>query len=162
MFRVWHLYLELLQSSTASAPKRNIPNSKAFPPHPNTSQSTIYFARPTRATFTLIVIMQPSTMAMSRLAAQRRFMQTASRVTPAKALPRATTAQMTRFFPGVVVVGAVYGVVSYVRSQLRHESSSMDRIFAQQNTPEVEAARKRDLKVETMGDPRKTMLNLLG
>lgn len=38
----------------------------------------------------------------------------------------------------------------------------MDRIFSQQNTPEVEQARKKALQVETYGDPRNSLLNFLG
>ncbi|KAH8681050.1 hypothetical protein BX600DRAFT_504792 [Xylariales sp. PMI_506] len=64
--------------------------------------------------------------------------------------------------PTVAAVGALTVVVGYVASQLNDRSSTMDRIFSQQNTPEVEAARKRQLQVESYGDPRKTLFNLLG
>jgi hypothetical protein len=49
-----------------------------------------------------------------------------------------------------------------VRRQLRREAGDFDNIFAQQNTPEVEEARKRDLLVEVNGDPRNSLLNVLG
>lgn len=55
-----------------------------------------------------------------------------------------------------------YTVGTYVRSQLNREAGAMDRIFAQQNTPEVEKARKQQLQVETNGDPRNNLFNFLG
>jgi len=63
--------------------------------------------------------------------------------------------------PGLVVVGAAYSVASYIRSQLRYESTVMNARFAQQNTPNVVASRNRSLLVETEGDPRKTIYNVL-
>ncbi|KAI1402192.1 hypothetical protein F4819DRAFT_485810 [Hypoxylon fuscum] len=68
----------------------------------------------------------------------------------------------SRILPSIVVLGAAYTVGSYVKSQLTRESSAMDRIFSQQNTPEVEQARKKALQVETYGDPRNSLLNFLG
>lgn len=56
---------------------------------------------------------------------------------------------------------SVYGVASYIRSQLRQESITMDRMFAQQNTPRVLEARKKNFLVETEGEPRKTPYNFL-
>jgi hypothetical protein len=55
----------------------------------------------------------------------------------------------------------VSGVVVYIRSQLRHESDTLNRMFSQQNTPEVRAKRDRSLLVETEGNPRKTVYNVL-
>ncbi|KAL2259923.1 hypothetical protein VTK26DRAFT_6237 [Humicola hyalothermophila] len=66
-----------------------------------------------------------------------------------------------KLFPSLAVVGAVSGVVAYVRTQLRKESDTMNRMFAQQNTPEVREARNKALLVETEGDPRKTFFNIL-
>lgn len=55
----------------------------------------------------------------------------------------------------------VSGVVAYVRSQLRKESDTMNRMFAQQNTAQVRAARNQRLLVDSEGDPRKTPYNVL-
>ncbi|KAI5859365.1 hypothetical protein GGS23DRAFT_600491 [Durotheca rogersii] len=68
----------------------------------------------------------------------------------------------SRVLPGLVVAGVVYTVGSYVSSQLHTEAGTMDRIFAQQNTPEVEEARRRSLQVDVNGDPRNNLLNVLG
>ncbi|KAK4223145.1 hypothetical protein QBC38DRAFT_426038 [Podospora fimiseda] len=73
---------------------------------------------------------------------------------------------MTRAAPGVVVpslvvAGAIYGVVSYVRSQLRKESDTINRMFAQRDTPEAIESRRRALLVDTEGDPRKSIYNVL-
>ncbi|KAH9904313.1 hypothetical protein F4778DRAFT_780286 [Xylariomycetidae sp. FL2044] len=67
-----------------------------------------------------------------------------------------------RALPLLAVSLAVYGVGSYVHRQLSRERSAFDKIFAQQNTPEVEAARRRQLDVEHFGDPRNNLLNFLG
>ncbi|KAI0184619.1 hypothetical protein EV127DRAFT_515976 [Xylaria flabelliformis] len=64
--------------------------------------------------------------------------------------------------PTLAWLGAAWAVSVYVSRQLHGRSDSFDKIFAQQNTPEVEAARKRDLLVETYGDPRNSLLNILG
>ncbi|KAH8164665.1 hypothetical protein CIB48_g3572 [Xylaria polymorpha] len=64
--------------------------------------------------------------------------------------------------PTLAWLGAACAVGLYVSRQLHGRSDSFDKIFAQQNTPEVEAARKRDLLVETYGDPRNSLLNILG
>ncbi|KAI0468652.1 hypothetical protein F4859DRAFT_196547 [Xylaria cf. heliscus] len=64
--------------------------------------------------------------------------------------------------PTLAWLGAACAVGFYVSRQLHGRSDSFDKIFAQQNTPEVEAARKRDLKVDTYGDPRNSLLNVLG
>ena len=55
----------------------------------------------------------------------------------------------------------VSGLVAYVRSQLRTESETMNRMFAQQNTAEVRARRGQRHLVESEGDPRKTIYNVL-
>jgi hypothetical protein len=55
----------------------------------------------------------------------------------------------------------VSGVVAYVRSQLRRESEVMNGMFAQRDTPEARARRDQRLLVETEGNPRKTMYNVL-
>ncbi|KAH6659298.1 hypothetical protein BKA67DRAFT_652539 [Truncatella angustata] len=77
-------------------------------------------------------------------------------------MQRVAAGPMARMLPTLVVVGSVGMVATYIASQLSESKSNYDRIFAQQNTPEVEAARKRQLQVETMGDPRKTLFNVLG
>ncbi|TGJ88000.1 hypothetical protein E0Z10_g735 [Xylaria hypoxylon] len=64
--------------------------------------------------------------------------------------------------PTLAWLGATWAVGLYVSKQLHQKSDTFDRIFAQQNTPEVEEARKRDLSVETYGDPRNSLLNILG
>ncbi|KAI8624623.1 hypothetical protein F5Y19DRAFT_453237 [Xylariaceae sp. FL1651] len=64
--------------------------------------------------------------------------------------------------PTLAWLGAAYAVGLYVSRQLGRESGSFDQIFSQQNTPDVEEARKRDLLVETYGDPRNSLLNPLG
>lgn len=64
--------------------------------------------------------------------------------------------------PTVVVIGAVSCVATYVASQLSSSKNTYSKIFAQQNTPEVEAHRRQQLQVETMGDPRKSLFNVLG
>ncbi|KAI0016420.1 hypothetical protein F4780DRAFT_783294 [Xylariomycetidae sp. FL0641] len=75
-------------------------------------------------------------------------------------LPRAGVA--SRMLP-VAAVGAVgLGLLTFIKRQLSDRSSTMDKIFAQQNTPEVEAHRKRDLLTDVYGDPRDSVLNLLG
>ncbi|KAK5655216.1 hypothetical protein OQA88_6115 [Cercophora sp. LCS_1] len=63
--------------------------------------------------------------------------------------------------PGIVVAGAVYGLASYIRSQLIMESNIMNSRFAQQNSPRVMEARKKHYLIETEGDPRKTLYNVL-
>ncbi|KAK3387967.1 hypothetical protein B0H63DRAFT_167594 [Podospora didyma] len=63
--------------------------------------------------------------------------------------------------PSLVIIGAVSGVVAYIRSQLAKESATMNKMFAQQNTPQVIEARNRNLLVATEGDPRKTIYNVL-
>ncbi|KAI1114355.1 hypothetical protein F5Y14DRAFT_174438 [Nemania sp. NC0429] len=64
--------------------------------------------------------------------------------------------------PTLAWLGAAYVVGLYVSKQLHGRSDAFDHIYAQQNTPEVEAARKKGLMVETYGDPRNSMLNILG
>ncbi|KAI3329369.1 hypothetical protein HD806DRAFT_283063 [Xylariaceae sp. AK1471] len=65
-------------------------------------------------------------------------------------------------FPTLAWLGAAYAVGLYVSKQLDKNSGNLDHIFAQQNTAEVEEARKRDLLVEKYGDPRNSLLNVLG
>jgi hypothetical protein len=64
--------------------------------------------------------------------------------------------------PTFLWLGSAYLVGLYVSKQLHQKSVSFDEIFAQQNTPEVEEARKKALLVETYGDPRNSLLNILG
>ncbi|KAI1808756.1 hypothetical protein F4811DRAFT_548765 [Daldinia bambusicola] len=81
------------------------------------------------------------------------------------AATRAATPAAPKLGPvssSLVVIGVAYTVGSYVRSQLHREAGTMDRIFSQQNTPEVEQARKAALQVEANGDPRNNLLNFLG
>ncbi|KAK4208558.1 hypothetical protein QBC37DRAFT_431770 [Rhypophila decipiens] len=66
-----------------------------------------------------------------------------------------------KIIPGVVVFGSVFGVVSYVRSQLRQESETMNRMFAKQYSPEVMEARRRNYLIDQEGDPRKSIYNVL-
>ncbi|KAK4234293.1 hypothetical protein C8A03DRAFT_18775, partial [Achaetomium macrosporum] len=64
--------------------------------------------------------------------------------------------------PGLVVVGAVVsGVVAFIRAQLRRESEAINRAFSRQNTPEALERRNRSLLVDTEGDPKKTLYNIL-
>ncbi|KAK8017352.1 hypothetical protein PG993_013678 [Apiospora rasikravindrae] len=83
---------------------------------------------------------------------------------PAAARMAATRSPVlsTRVLPALAVVGATYAVISYVRNELGREQSNFDKMFAQQNTPEVMAARKRHLLIEANGDPRNNLLNILG
>ncbi|KAI1144379.1 hypothetical protein F5Y05DRAFT_407775 [Hypoxylon sp. FL0543] len=90
----------------------------------------------------------------------RPHMHAAARVT-APAAPRLSPVT-SRILPSLLVLGVAYTVGSYVKGQLSREAGTMDRIFAQQNTPEVEAARKKALQVELNGDPRNNLLNFLG
>ncbi|KAI1376821.1 hypothetical protein F4677DRAFT_445144 [Hypoxylon crocopeplum] len=92
----------------------------------------------------------------------RPHMHAAARVT-APAVPKLGPVT-SRILPSLVVLGAAYTVVTFVRSQLTRESSTFDKMFAQQNTPEVEQARKKALQVEAGGknDPRNNLFNFLG
>ncbi|KAI1428280.1 hypothetical protein F5Y12DRAFT_711260 [Xylaria sp. FL1777] len=92
-------------------------------------------------------------------------MHVAARVPPpaASVIPKGgALASKKVLLPTLAWLGAACAVGLYVSRQLHRESGSFDRIYAQQNTPEVEAARKRDLLVETYGDPRNSLLNVLG
>ncbi|KAI0397863.1 hypothetical protein F5Y17DRAFT_294338 [Xylariaceae sp. FL0594] len=97
--------------------------------------------------------MQPSTR-----------MHIAARVAPPTMLMPKTGSLATKKFllPTLAWLGAAYGVSFYVRRQLSRESGDFDHIFAQQNTPEVEEARKKSLQVDVYGDPRHTLFNILG
>ncbi|KAF7538742.1 hypothetical protein G7054_g2711 [Neopestalotiopsis clavispora] len=77
-------------------------------------------------------------------------------------MTKVATGPVARMLPTLVVVGAVSCVATYVGSQLTHSKNTYSKIFAQQNTPEVEAHRRAQLQVETMGDPRKSLFNVLG
>ncbi|KAI1413524.1 hypothetical protein F5Y13DRAFT_188956 [Hypoxylon sp. FL1857] len=90
----------------------------------------------------------------------RPHMHATARVT-APAAPKLGPVS-SRILPGLLVLGVAYTVGSYVRGQLTRESGTMDRIFSQQNTAEVEQARKKALQVEVNGDPRNNLLNFLG
>ncbi|KAL2265094.1 hypothetical protein VTJ83DRAFT_6194 [Remersonia thermophila] len=70
------------------------------------------------------------------------------------AVTRAGGAQ-NKVIPGLVVVGAVSGVVAYVRSQLRYESDAMNRMFAKPNSQKQRALS------DIEGVPRKTIYNIL-
>ncbi|XXG96679.1 hypothetical protein Hte_002969 [Hypoxylon texense] len=99
-------------------------------------------------------------MAITHTQGLRPHMHAAARVT-APVMPKLGPVS-SRILPSLVVLGAAYTVGTYVRSQLKREAGAMDRIFSQQNTPEVEAARKAALQVETNGDPRNNLFNFLG
>ncbi|KAK4198674.1 hypothetical protein QBC40DRAFT_283330 [Triangularia verruculosa] len=76
-----------------------------------------------------------------------------------RARPKGVAANVV--IPGIVVAASVYVVISYIKSQLSHESSTIDKMFAQKNTPAVEESRRRSLLIETEGDPRRTPYNIL-
>ncbi|KAI0818126.1 hypothetical protein GGR55DRAFT_623704 [Xylaria sp. FL0064] len=91
-------------------------------------------------------------------------MHVAARVPPPthSVLPKAGALGTKILLPTLVWIGAAAAVGLYVKRQLHQRSDSFDHIFAQQNTPEVEEARKRGLQIETYGDPRNSLLNVLG
>ncbi|KAK0614943.1 hypothetical protein B0T17DRAFT_372525 [Bombardia bombarda] len=89
-----------------------------------------------------------------RLAAHAPPTPTAIRMPIARAAPNIIV-------PSLVVVGTIYGVIAYIRGQLRKESETMNRMFSQQNTPEVQESRRKTLLIDTEGDPRKSIYNLL-
>ncbi|KAL2152224.1 hypothetical protein VTH82DRAFT_5408 [Thermothelomyces myriococcoides] len=65
-------------------------------------------------------------------------------------------------FPKLILIGAVgTGIAVFVRTQLRKESDAINRAFSQQNTPETLARRYRNFHIDTEGDPRKTLFNIL-
>ncbi|KAI0122565.1 hypothetical protein F4814DRAFT_446501 [Daldinia grandis] len=99
-------------------------------------------------------------MAIAHPQGLRPHMHAAARAVPSVA-PKLGPVS-SRILPSLVVIGVAYTVGSYVRSQLHREAGTMDRIFSQQNTPEVEKARKAALQVEANGDPRNNLFNLLG
>ncbi|KAI1828549.1 hypothetical protein F4861DRAFT_8308 [Xylaria intraflava] len=77
--------------------------------------------------------------------------------------PRSRAVALKRnLFPALAWLAAASIGGYYVSRQLHREAGSFDQIFAQQNTPEVEEARKRGLAVEENGDPRNSLLNVLG
>ncbi|KAK3896967.1 hypothetical protein C8A05DRAFT_39481 [Staphylotrichum tortipilum] len=98
---------------------------------------------------------------MSPLAPFRPTMRLAANVNAAVLKSPVTRTAPRMIIPGLVVVGAVSGVVAYVRTQLRKESETMNRMFSQQNTAEVRARRDARLLVNTEGNPRKTVYNIL-
>ncbi|KAM7198888.1 hypothetical protein V8F20_005955 [Naviculisporaceae sp. PSN 640] len=73
----------------------------------------------------------------------------------------ATKGISQKIIPGVVVFGSVFGVISYVRSQLRQESDTINRMFEKQYSPEVMEARRKHYLIDTEGDPRKSIYNVL-
>ncbi|KAK3988927.1 hypothetical protein QBC44DRAFT_328449 [Cladorrhinum sp. PSN332] len=83
--------------------------------------------------------------------------------TAGNAMPKIpiTRAAPSAVVPSLVVAGAIYGVISYVRSQLQKESDTINRMFAQRDTPEVIESQRRALLVDTEGDPRKSIYNVL-
>ncbi|KAI0427399.1 hypothetical protein F5Y09DRAFT_33713 [Xylaria sp. FL1042] len=91
-------------------------------------------------------------------------MHVAARVPPptTPVIPKGGALASKILLPTLAWLGAAAAVGFYVQRQLHQRSDSFDHIFAQQNTPEVEEARKRDLLVETYGDPRNSLLNVLG
>ncbi|KAI1654289.1 hypothetical protein F4813DRAFT_392794 [Daldinia decipiens] len=99
-------------------------------------------------------------MAIAHPQGLRPHMHAAARAVP-PAAPKLGPVS-SRILPSLVVIGVAYTVGSYVRSQLHREAGTMDRIFSQQNTPEVEKARKAALQVEANGDPRNNLFNILG
>ncbi|KAK4180674.1 hypothetical protein QBC36DRAFT_229014 [Triangularia setosa] len=78
---------------------------------------------------------------------------------PRAGIPKGVAANVV--VPGIVVAASVYGIISYIKSQLQHESSTIDKMFAQKNTPAVEESRRRSLLVDTEGDIRRTPYNIL-
>ncbi|KAI2638060.1 hypothetical protein GGS21DRAFT_452973 [Xylaria nigripes] len=66
------------------------------------------------------------------------------------------------FLPALAWVAATCVVGLYIRRQLLSESGTFDQIYSQKNTPEVEESRKKAFLVDTHGDPRNSMLNVLG
>ncbi|KAK3684127.1 hypothetical protein B0T22DRAFT_483909 [Podospora appendiculata] len=93
----------------------------------------------------------------------RPTMHFAARPQPAVLAAKVPVARVPSsiLLPSLVVVGTISGVVLLIRSQLRHESKTLDRMFAQQNTPEVMESRRRTLLIDTEGDPRRTIYNAL-
>ncbi|KAI1368573.1 hypothetical protein F5Y08DRAFT_335465 [Xylaria arbuscula] len=81
---------------------------------------------------------------------------------PPPMVPKSGAVAAKVLLPTLAWLGAAGIVGLYVSKQLHQRSTSFDDIFAQQNTPEVEEARKKDLLVETYGDPRNSLLNILG
>lgn len=59
----------------------------------------------------------------------------------------------------LLIVGLV---LNYIRMQLGDRKSTFDKIFEQQNTPEVEEHRRKQLQVDQFGDPRRSMFNVMG
>ncbi|KAI0883544.1 uncharacterized protein GGS22DRAFT_195231 [Annulohypoxylon maeteangense] len=100
-------------------------------------------------------------MAITHPQGLRPHMHAAARATAPVVAPKLGPVS-SKILPSLLVLGVAYTVGSYVRSQLTREAGTMDRIFAQQNTPEVEESRRRGLQVETNGDPRNSLLNCLG
>ncbi|EOO01876.1 hypothetical protein UCRPA7_2615 [Phaeoacremonium minimum UCRPA7] len=66
-----------------------------------------------------------------------------------------------KVLPATVFLGAAGGVAAYVRSQLRTESNTMDRFFAQYKSPQSELSRQRVFE-GAQEDPRKSLFNVLG
>ncbi|KAK4159895.1 hypothetical protein QBC43DRAFT_326294 [Cladorrhinum sp. PSN259] len=85
----------------------------------------------------------------------------ASSAGPIPKMPMTRAGAPSVVVPSLVVAGAVYGVISYVRSQLRKESDTINRMFAQRDTPEAVQSQRRALLVDTEGDPRRSIYNVL-
>ncbi|ROT41107.1 hypothetical protein SODALDRAFT_357133 [Sodiomyces alkalinus F11] len=87
----------------------------------------------------------------------------------ARAATKAVTSSVmtTRVLPTLMMVGAdqtdtrytATAVGSFVRSQLKQQSTTLDRYFARSHTPEREATRARVF--EGAPDPRKSIFNVL-
>ncbi|KAI0514820.1 hypothetical protein F5B22DRAFT_218913 [Xylaria bambusicola] len=77
-------------------------------------------------------------------------------------IPKGGAVASKILLPTVAWLGAAGLVGLYVSKQLHQRSVGFDDIFAQQNTPEVEEARKKGLLVDQFGDPRNSLLNVLG
>ncbi|KAI1810046.1 hypothetical protein GGS20DRAFT_228861 [Poronia punctata] len=92
----------------------------------------------------------------------RRMHITARVSPPPPVFTTSSIASKRLLLPTLAWLGAASFVGMYISRQLQRESGAFDHIFAQQNTPEVEAARRRHLQVETFGDPRNSLLNVLG
>ncbi|KAI1435303.1 hypothetical protein GGR50DRAFT_335333 [Xylaria sp. CBS 124048] len=64
--------------------------------------------------------------------------------------------------PTLAWLVAASAVGFYVSRQLNKEAGSFDRIFSQQNTPEVEQSRKKVFAADASSDPRTSLFNVLG
>ncbi|KAG9257615.1 uncharacterized protein F5Z01DRAFT_646498 [Emericellopsis atlantica] len=67
-----------------------------------------------------------------------------------------------RVVPFLVVAGSVSIVAHYVGSQLSRSRNVMDSRFAQYNSTQSEAQRRRTFEGNTHLDPRTSLFNILG